>query len=1037
MSRPPISRENSSNNLALNQQGTDTQPEKDGKAADKAPKSLPPQLNQKTEAKQPQPSGDTGFSKDDWTKQGKGSDDQPTQKQTKEKSSQDDQQKSSGKQADTASKGKVASSNRKVTVPLLNLGVSGTATLKSRPPVSPSSGNPLGSHRASSPNTGNATPANSGSSSSTSNVTTQGQASSSVPPARSLPPIPQTPSSQTPPLPPIPLAPSSQTPPVSTSNVPASARSAPSAASYEKGVPASLLSHRSHQILESALINGRIDPTELGNLLVEVQTAGFTSPTSIFSQGKPFLRGGLLVLNFKASDGKTYESVNLIERFLQPMAEKAFNTPECNQLRKTVLKNYLPVASSVEAAARGMRPKEMQQAEKVKNLMDPVVEPFTKWVCGANENLTSSQLPEAWKALLLGIDDAVVYWVKNKDCTNMKEIKNLRSEAMIAFISTRGYMVVWGMPIQEHSNQHNISSEKFTSFLNSYFAHRANKFIDDIMLSRKDLKGDVFDSSMRGYLKVIGGRKELLSKAPKENASGRRELMKSKTLQSTKAQPRNSSNTVNEKSTPLSPRMREKVEVEKAREIKQKQNEYQRKRFFSEFSKLANLAKISPDFYRAFQTRVLKEMSDAAYEQFEKDPVRICTRYVDKFYVGVLSKERQAAEKSLRAALANIKKEDITTIALAAEKVKEYVKPDSELSDRDKEISKERKQQFFGNLIFYTDIYEDFPKSFLNSLNSYIAGLTSIDYLKLEAAPISFLLSNIDKIYLNNTTTTAQADRDTAAKQKEKFISYLKNISPGSLKGLKDSMAIQSKPTSDKEVVVVSPRSNVEFELPANPVEEVEKQATNLPTSTASTQALQDSRAPSSSTVDLKPVQEKEVTGERKNKFLVNFISKTEIHELYEDFLASFKNHILGLTTTDYLEFEADPIKFCRAYVVKFYSSEEYTSTKKSIATADVRKQEFAWYLNNFSRKTPEASINQASANEVPTSTASTSTSTASTQPPQDTRVNTVASVGVKPVAKEVESEKTESSSEPEIVTESDSDADDDAASESEKTEES
>ena len=76
MSRPPISRENSSTNLALNQQDTNHQPDKDTKATDQTAKSPLPQLNQKTEAKQPQPSGDTGFSKDDWTKHGKGSDEQ-------------------------------------------------------------------------------------------------------------------------------------------------------------------------------------------------------------------------------------------------------------------------------------------------------------------------------------------------------------------------------------------------------------------------------------------------------------------------------------------------------------------------------------------------------------------------------------------------------------------------------------------------------------------------------------------------------------------------------------------------------------------------------------------------------------------------------------------------------------------------------------------------------------------------------------------------------------------------------------------------
>ena len=59
---------------------------------------------------------------------------------------------------------------------------------------------------------------------------------------------------------------------------------------------------------------------------------------------------------------------------------------------------------------------------------------------------------------------------------------------------------------------------------------------------------------------------------------------------------------------------------------------------------------------------------------------------------------------------------------------------------------------------------------------------------------------------------------------------------------------------------------------------------------------------------------------------------------------------------------------------------------------------------------------------------------TASVQPPQDSRTLPVASVGVNPVAKDVESEKTEPNSESEIVTESDSDADN---ASSEKTEES
>jgi hypothetical protein len=72
----------------------------------------------------------------------------------------------------------------------------------------------------------------------------------------------------------------------------------------------------------------------------------------------------------------------------------------------------------------------------------------------------------------------------------MKEIKRLRSEALVAFISTRGLMIVWGEKLQTFGEAKGIDQAKFTSYVNSYFSHRANKFITDIMLSRRDLVSD-------------------------------------------------------------------------------------------------------------------------------------------------------------------------------------------------------------------------------------------------------------------------------------------------------------------------------------------------------------------------------------------------------------------------------------------------------------------------------------------------------------------------------------------------------------------
>jgi len=295
-------------------------------------------------------------------------------------------------------------------------------------------------------------------------------------------------------------------------------------------------------------------------------------------------------------------------------------------------------------------------------------------------------------------------------------------------------------------------------------------------------------------------------------------------------------------------------------------------------------------------------------------------------------------------------------------------------------------------------------------------------------------------------------------------------------------MATPSKLASDAVDELASPRSNFTFELPANPFEEDEKQATNPPTTTVSKFSLLDSHATSSSAVDLKPVQEVEISAEKRNDFLKHFFELADIKGISVDFDEEFTKHIVGLNTSDYVKFVQNPIAKCLAFVNNFYG--EFIPTLKNAYRVQAKEDQdaFIFSLKKVSEKnkqkindlaadstaptttassqalqdsrTPSSStvdvkavsknleaINKlAASNLAPISAASTSTSTASTQPPKGSSAPSVVSVGVNPVAKEIESEKTESSSEPEIVTESSSDVDtdaDDAASESEKTEES
>ena len=111
--------------------------------------------------------------------------------------------------------------------------------------------------------------------------------------------------------------------------------------------------------------------------------------------------------------------------------------------------------------------------------MDPVIKPLVNYVCGENQKLVDSHLPQAWKSLLLGIDDAVMQWAKKHKTNDIKEVKRLRSEALVAFISTRGYMMVLGGSIQKFCIQEEVDSVFLTSYMNSYFSHRADKFIID------------------------------------------------------------------------------------------------------------------------------------------------------------------------------------------------------------------------------------------------------------------------------------------------------------------------------------------------------------------------------------------------------------------------------------------------------------------------------------------------------------------------------------------------------------------------------
>jgi hypothetical protein len=307
------------------------------------------------------------------------------------------------------------------------------------------------------------------------------------------------------------------------------------------------------------------------------------------------------------------------------------------------------------------------------------------------------------------------------------------------------------------------------------------------------------------------------------------------------------------------------------------------------------------------------------------------------------------------------------------------------------EISAEKRNDFLKNFFELANINRissDFDEEF----TKHILGLSTSDYHKFLQNPIANCVSFVNNFYDGFIPTLKNAYRVQAKEDQGAFIYSLKKVSEKNKQKISDLAADDAAPTT-----------------------------------TASPQALQDSRTPSSSIVDVKPVQENEISAERRNDFLDQFSKLINIHDVSDDFNAAFKKYILGLSTINYVGFERNPLDNCRDFLNKFYDLPFHQETKKSRGAAVEDKATISWCLYQAESKNLEAINKLVAANLAPTSTTSTSTSTASTQPQEDSNAPPVASVGVNPVAKDVESEKTESSSSEstEIVSDSDTDAGD------------
>ena len=77
------------------------------------------------------------------------------------------------------------------------------------------------------------------------------------------------------------------------------------------------------------------------------------------------------------------------------------------------------------------------------------------------------------------------------------------------------------------------------------------------------------------------------------------------------------------------------------------------------------------------------------------------------------------------------------------------------------QISGARREQFYGNFIFYTGIHE-LSEDFLKSFKHYVFALRATEYDNFEASPIDVCRASVDAFYTSPVATTTRVDRDRA-----------------------------------------------------------------------------------------------------------------------------------------------------------------------------------------------------------------------------------------------------------------------------------
>ncbi len=365
---------------------------------------------------------------------------------------------------------------------------------------------------------------------------------------------------------------------------------------------------------------GGLSPEKLGELLVAVESYGGTKPLVGDSLHR-ILRGGLVVRGYLPSSGGASKDVNVITAIHLPFLMRHLDTPELEQIRKKWVARFGKVKDEFYALTEEMQTKQWMKSPPVRNLMDPIMKPVITMICGKDNTLANSGLPDGIKKLLISIDKSVIAWFKTKGSGNLKDLLEARKSAMIGFLSTRSLGYAWMFITKEKKELDDQHLSKLLAYLNSYVSTQMDAFITDILLSQPDQPKEV-----RKYIEMLTGRSNLKFRpsVPNLKLAGSSALTGPRLLS-----PRPASASTTHSADDNGPAGAKKAEKEAKTALMKMRLE--RAQLVDELARAAEIDKTDYQCYLDVKARVIG-LEKRGFANFKNNPLKYLLAYVDEHY---------------------------------------------------------------------------------------------------------------------------------------------------------------------------------------------------------------------------------------------------------------------------------------------------------------------------------------------------------------------------------------------------------------------